>query len=159
LCGNERGQPLAVHDDLAARTADIEEVGMTESGVVTRASGRGFAETLSWLHAALLARGMTIFATIDHAAGAVEAGMTLRPTTVTIFGNPRAGTPLMQAQQIIGLDLPLKMLIWEDAEARVWLSYDDPAALARRHGVDPTMPPIAAMAAGLAALAQAIGKV
>jgi uncharacterized protein (DUF302 family) len=131
---------------------------MTENGVVTTASAHGFAETLSRLHAALLARGMSVFTTIDHAAGAAEAGMALRPTTVTIFGNPRVGTPLMQARQTIGLDLPLRMLVFEDAAAKVWISYGDPAALALRHGLDPSLPPIAAMRAGLAALAETAGK-
>jgi uncharacterized protein (DUF302 family) len=131
---------------------------MSQNTIVTTASAHGFAETLSRLHVELHARGMTIFAIIDHAAGAAEAGMTLRPTTVTIFGNPRAGTPLMQVRQTIGLDLPLKMLVFEDDEAKAWISYEDPAAPARRHDIDPALPPVAAMTAGLAALAQAAGK-
>ena len=84
--------------------------------------------------------------------------MELRPTTVIIFGNPRAGTPLMQAQQPIGLDLPLRMLVWQDGEGKVWTSYNDPAWLAHRHGVDPSLPPIAVMMDGLSALADTAGK-
>jgi uncharacterized protein (DUF302 family) len=71
---------------------------------------------------------------IDHAAGAAEVGMTLRPTDLLIFGSPKGGTPLMQSAQTIGIDLPLKALVWEDVEGHVWLSYNDPAWVARRHG-------------------------
>ena len=131
---------------------------MVENGVVTASSAHSFVETLSRLQAELLARGMTVFATVDHAAGAAAAGLTLRPTTVTIFGSPRAGTPLMQARQTIGLELPLKMLVWEDDEAKVWISYDDVAALARRYDIDPSLSPISAMSAGIAALAEAAGR-
>jgi uncharacterized protein (DUF302 family) len=78
---------------------------------------------------------MTVFARIDHAAGAEEVGLPLRPTELLIFGNAKAGTPLMQANQPIGIDLPLKALVFEDAAGRVWLSYNDPRWLAQRHGV------------------------
>ncbi len=93
-------------------------------------------EALDRLETALRARGVTIFARIDHAAGAASVGMDLRPTELLIFGNPKAGTPLMQANQAIGLDLPLKILAWEDEAAKVWLSYNDPHWLARRYGLD-----------------------
>src|SRR4029450_12973509 len=72
---------------------------------------------------------------IDHAAGAAAVGMPLRPTELLIFGNPPAGTPLMQAEQTIGIDLPLKALVWEDASGGVWIAYNDPAWLAVRHGL------------------------
>jgi uncharacterized protein (DUF302 family) len=85
------------------------------------------------LKAAVTARGMTIFAQIDHADAAKEVGMTLAPTEVLIFGSPKAGTPLMQASQTI--DLPLKALVWQDSAGKTWLGYNDPKWLARRHGV------------------------
>jgi uncharacterized protein (DUF302 family) len=87
------------------------------------------------LEAAVKAKGMTVFARIDHAAGATGAGLSLRPTEVLIFGNAKAGTPLMQSVQTIGLDLPLKALAWQDASGKTWLSYNDPAWLAKRHGL------------------------
>jgi uncharacterized protein (DUF302 family) len=90
-------------------------------------------EAIDPLEAALRAKGVTVFARVDHAAGAASVEMQLRPTEVLIFGNPKAGTPLMQANQTIGLDLPLKILAWEDAEGKVWLTYNDPDWLARRH--------------------------
>ncbi len=78
---------------------------------------------------------MTIFARIDHAAGAISVGLTLRPTELLIFGNAKGGTPLMQLQQTIGIDLPLKALAWEDAAGKTWLSYNEPAWLASRHAL------------------------
>ena len=76
-----------------------------------------------------------MFARIDHAAGAAEVGLTLRPTELIIFGNARGGTPLMQASQTTGIDLPLKVLVWEDTAGKTWLSYNEPSWIARRHGV------------------------
>jgi len=81
------------------------------------------------------ARGMTVFAHIDHAAGAAAAGLSLRPTELLIFGNASVGTPLMESVQTLGIDLPLKALVWQDAQGAAWLSYNDPAFLARRHGL------------------------
>ena len=89
------------------------------------------------LEAEVGARGIRVFARIDHAAGAVEAGLTLRPTELLIFGNPRAGTPLMQSVQTIGIDLPLKVLVWQDVSGKTWLSYNEPSWLAKRHGAGP----------------------
>lgn len=79
--------------------------------------------------------GMTILARIDHAAAAVKVGMELRPTEVLIFGNPRVGTQLMQARQSVGIDLPLKVLVWQDETGKTWTAYTDPALLAARHGL------------------------
>ena len=78
-------------------------------------------------------KGLNIFARIDHAAGAKKVDKQLRPTEVLIFGNPKGGTPLMQCAQTIGIDLPLKALVWEDEQSQVWLSYNDPAYIAERH--------------------------
>ena len=85
--------------------------------------------------AAVRAKGMTVFARIDHAAGAAAAGLSLRPTDLLIFGNARGGTPLMQANQTIGIDLPLKVLVWQDASGDTWLSYNDPGWLSKRHSL------------------------
>ena len=84
------------------------------------------------------ARGMTVFAHIDHAAGATAVGLSLRPTELLIFGNAKTGTPLMQSTQTFGIDLPLKALVWQDASGTTWLSYNDSAFLAHRHGLDGT---------------------
>ena len=83
-------------------------------------------ETMDRLEAEIRAQGMTVFARIDHAAGAAEAGLKLLPTELIIFGNARGGTPLMQSIQTVGIDLPLKALVWEDASGTTWLSYNEP---------------------------------
>jgi uncharacterized protein (DUF302 family) len=106
---------------------------MLDDGLFTLPSAYSVDDTISRFEAALQAKGVTLFAKIDHGAGAAEAGMTLRPTFLLIFGNPRGGTPLMQINQRVGIDLPLKALIWQDADEKVWLTYNDPAWLASRH--------------------------
>ena len=88
------------------------------------------------LAAAVTTRGISIMARIDHAAAAAAIGMELRPTEVLIFGNPRPGTPLMQAVQTVGIDLPLKVLVWEEGDGMTWLAYNDLQWLAKRHGID-----------------------
>jgi uncharacterized protein (DUF302 family) len=111
------------------------ERAMTAAGLTTIASSYGPKDTVDRLEAELKSKGMTVFARIDHAAGATEAGLSLRPTEVLIFGNAKAGTPLMASIQTIGIDLPLKALVWQDAAGTTWLSYNDPAWLAQRHGL------------------------
>jgi uncharacterized protein (DUF302 family) len=96
---------------------------------------------------------MSVFARINHAALAGEAGLVLGPTEVILFGNPRAGTPLMQVSQTIGIDLPLKVLVWQDASGRTWLSWNEPAWLAMRHEVSGVGRPIEAMTVALADIA------
>ncbi len=124
------------------------------SGLTTLPSAYGAKETMDRLEAAIRAKSMTIFARIDHAAGAVEVGLALRPTELLIFGNAKGGTPLMQAAQAIGIDLPLKALVHEDAAGKVWLSYNQPDWLAARHGIGPQVAgSIAAMTGALAAVA------
>ena len=108
---------------------------MAADGLITIPSSFGPKETMDRLEAEIKAKGMTVFARIDHASGAEEVGLPLRPTELLIFGNAKAGTPLMQANQPIGIDLPLKALVFEDAAGQVWLSYNDPRWLAQRHGV------------------------
>ena len=111
--------------------------------------------TMDRLEAEIKARGMTVFARVDHAAGAAEVALSLRPTELLIFGNARGGTPLMQSNQTVGIDLPLKALVWQDASGKTWLSYNDPSWLAKRHGLGPEVDPaVNAMAAALSAVAR-----
>jgi uncharacterized protein (DUF302 family) len=104
-------------------------------GLTSIRSSFGPKETLDRLEAEVRAHGMTIFGRIDHAAGAAEVGLTLLPTDLIIFGNARGGTPLMQSAQTIGIDLPLKALVWQDAAGKTWISYNEPRWIAERHGV------------------------
>jgi uncharacterized protein (DUF302 family) len=130
--------------------------GMQRDGLVSIASSHTLATTIDRLIAALDAKGITLFARIDHASGATSVGMALRPTTVVIFGNPAAGTLLMQRDQRVGLDLPLKALVWEDASGKTWLTYSNPAWLAERYGLgDESKPVEARLAAALAELSAA----
>jgi uncharacterized protein (DUF302 family) len=127
---------------------------MASNRLTTIASNFPAKETMDRLEAEVRARGMTVFARIDHAAAAAQVGLDLRPTEVVIFGNARGGTPLMQAAQTIGIDLPLKALVWEDATSKVWLSYNDPAWLAHRHELGAAVAqPISTLTAMLAAIA------
>jgi len=128
---------------------------MTPDGLTISLSAYGPKETMDRVAAAVTDRGITILARIDHAAAAAKVGMELRPTEVLIFGNPRAGTPLMQSAQTIGIDLPLKALVWQDDKGKTWLAYNDPKWLARRHGVDSAAEhALNAMAAVLAEIAK-----
>jgi uncharacterized protein (DUF302 family) len=130
---------------------------MAVDGLTTLRSGHGPAETTARLAAEVEARGLQVFARIDHAAGAADAGLPLRPTTLLIFGSAKGGTPLMQAAQTIGIDLPLKALVWQDAAGDTWLSYNDPRWLAERHGlggeIDATLTALAGLLASVAAAA------
>jgi uncharacterized protein (DUF302 family) len=125
-------------------------------GLTTIKSSLGPKETMDRLEAKVKASGTTVFARIDHAAGAASVGMPLGPTEVLIFGNAKGGTPLIQAAQTIGLDLPLKALVWQDPSGDTWLSYNDPAWLARRYGITgDTEAAATKLSATLAALALA----
>ena len=103
-------------------------------GLIVIKSPLGAKATMNRFEDIARQRGLTVFARVDHAAGAATVGKTLRPTEVLIFGNPMGGTPLMECAQSAGIDLPLKALVWEDASAQVWLGYNDPAFIAKRHG-------------------------
>jgi uncharacterized protein (DUF302 family) len=107
---------------------------MSGNGLITLPSAHGAKATIDRLEADVKSKGLTVFARVDHAAGAKEVGMPLRPTELLIFGNAKGGTPLMQAYQTVGIDLPLKALAWEDADGKAWLSYNDPEWLVARHG-------------------------
>ena len=123
---------------------------MAGDGLITVPSSYGPKETMNRFEAEVMAKGMTIFARIDHAAGATQVGLPLRPAELLIFGSAKAGTPLMQSNQEVGIDLPLKALVWQDAANHTWLSYNDLRWLAKRHGLGPDMnQTIDAMVAGL----------
>jgi uncharacterized protein (DUF302 family) len=123
------------------------------AGLTCIRSRHGVSETTERLVAAVTAKGMTIFARIDHGAGAAEAGLALRPTALLIFGHARGGTPLMQAAQTSGIDLPLKVLVWQDSDAAVWLGFNEPAWIAERHGLtSDTLSAVEAMHAMLAGI-------
>src|SRR5271165_6456309 len=109
---------------------------MGAAGLISVPSSFGPEETMNRLEAAVSAKKLTVFARIDHAAGATSAGLGLRPTDLLIFGTARGGTPLMESNQTIGIDLPLKVLVWQDASGDTWFSYNDPSWLAKRHGLD-----------------------
>jgi uncharacterized protein (DUF302 family) len=128
---------------------------MAAQGLTTSKSSHGPQDTMNRLEAAVKAKGMTVFARIDHSAGASAVGLSLNPTEVLIFGNAKGGTPLMQAVQTIGIDLPLRALVWQDASGETWLSYNDPAWLAKRHGLSGTEAPIGNLTAALDAVARA----
>jgi uncharacterized protein (DUF302 family) len=129
---------------------------MVTDGLITLHSSYGPQDTVSRLEAEVKARGLTLFARIDHAAAAAAVGLPLRPTELLIFGNAKGGTPLMQSVQTIGIDLPLKALVWQDSSGTTWLSYNDPMWLAERHGLaDEVEASLDAMATTLASIAKA----
>ncbi|HLG84596.1 MAG TPA: DUF302 domain-containing protein [Bradyrhizobium sp.] len=110
---------------------------MAAEGLISVKSNFGSKQTMERLEAAVSERGLTVFARIDHAAGAEQAGMPLRPTELLIFGSPKGGTPVMQSAQTAGIDLPLKALVWQDDGGTTWLSYNDPRWIASRHAAGP----------------------
>lgn len=128
-------------------------------GLITLRSAHDFHTTLDRLLKVLEAKGVTVLARVDHAAGAGSVGLPLRPTTLVVFGNPAAGTPLMQAEQTAGIDLPLKALVWQDAGGAVNLSYNDAAWIAVRHALGGRAQPAVAALGGVlkAFAAQATG--
>jgi uncharacterized protein (DUF302 family) len=123
-------------------------------GLTSIRSRFGPKETMDRLETEIRAQKMEIFARIDHAAGAAAAGLELRPTELIIFGNARGGTPLMQSVQTVGIDLPLKALVWEDASGTTWLSYNEPNWIAHRHGVANAEPVVSKMSAALSAMSR-----
>ena len=110
-----------------------------ETGIVTLPSHHSVDETVTRIESALAAKGVKLFALIDHSGEAEKAGLHMRPTKLLIFGNPKAGTPLMVAVPSIAIDLPMKILIAEDADGKVWVSYNDPAYIQTRHHLPPEL--------------------
>jgi uncharacterized protein (DUF302 family) len=108
---------------------------VTNNGIVHKPSKHSVDETLGKLQAILQAKGIAVFALVDHSGEAKKVGMEMRPTKLLIFGNPKGGTPLMLAAPSIAIDLPLKILVWEDDQGKVLVSYNSPEYLAERHGL------------------------
>jgi uncharacterized protein (DUF302 family) len=130
-----------------------DSLGIIE-GLTSIRSSFGPKETMDRLEAEIRAQRMTVFARIDHAGGAAVVGLKLAPTELIIFGNARGGTPLMQSVQTIGIDLPLKALVWEDGAGKTWVSYNEPGWIARRHGVRNAEQVVSKMGAALSAIAR-----
>jgi uncharacterized protein (DUF302 family) len=128
-------------------------VNTAENGLIHLASRHSVDETLRRLEELLNQKGVALFARIDHSGEAAKVGLEMRPTKLLIFGSPKAGTPLMQASPTVAIDLPLKALFWQDAEAKVWLTYNDPAYLQQRHGIPAELLPNIAAVSGLFAKA------
>ena len=128
---------------------------VADNGIVDLPSHHSVDETVERLKGILQTKGVMLFATIDHSGEAEKAGMKMPPTKLLIFGNPKAGTPLMLAAPRSAIDLPLKILVWEDATGKVWISYNSPAYLAKRHGLPPERVANIAAIEGLAAQAAA----
>ena len=105
------------------------------NGIVSRASKHSVEQTVEALTNILKAKGVAVFALIDHSGEAEKVGLEMRPTKLLIFGNPKSGTPLMLASPSSAIDLPLKILVWEDAQGKVWISYNSPEYLRARHGL------------------------
>lgn len=133
----------------------VSGVAQAADGLIMVKSSHSVAATADKLEAVLSEKGMKIMNRIDHAAGAKSAGMTLRPTQLVIFGNPKVGTPLMQCARSVAIDLPQKALIWEDENGQVWLGYNDPAYLKGRHAVDGCDEVLAKVSGALANFADA----
>jgi uncharacterized protein (DUF302 family) len=124
-----------------------------QNGLIHLASQHRVEETMQRLEALLNERGITIFARIDHSGEAAKVGLAMRPTKLLVFGSPKGGTPLMQVAPTLGIDLPLKALFWQDAEGKVWLTYNDPQYLQQRHNFPAELIPNVAGASALFAKA------
>ena len=129
-----------------------------DTGVITKKSQLSVAKTLDKLEKIIKKKGLTLFARVNHSAGAKKVGMELRPTELLIFGNPKLGTPLMQNNQTVGMDLPMKALAWQDASGQVWISYNDPKYLASRHSITSQEQVVKKMTGALGKLTDAASK-
>jgi uncharacterized protein (DUF302 family) len=125
---------------LAVSGVVVAPAAMAADGLVKRASPYSVEATAERFVEKAKLQKLNIFKQVDHAAGAASVDMDLRPTHVIIFGNPKGGTPLMQCSQTMGIDLPMKALVWKDAEGQVWFGYNDPEYLAERHGASDCKP-------------------
>jgi uncharacterized protein (DUF302 family) len=120
------------------------------NGIIDVESHHSVDETVERLRGILAAKAVTLFALVDHSGEAAKAGLTMRPTKLLIFGSPKAGTPVMLAAPSIAIDLPLKILVWEDADGKTWVSYNAPEYLRERHNVPEELMPSIAVVATLA---------
>jgi uncharacterized protein (DUF302 family) len=150
LVGASAGSAAASADD----DCEDEEFCFRDDGLVTVEGGERVPETVERIEGAIEKAGLLHVATIDHAENAASVGEELRPTTLLIFGNPEAGTPLMQENQSIGIDLPQKLLVWEDSDEGVNVTYNDPEYLAARHDLEENDETIEMIAEALAGLAE-----
>jgi uncharacterized protein (DUF302 family) len=126
--------------------------------MIRKESALPFTDTVARFEAVIKDRGLTQFAKIDHAAGAKKVGQDLRPTTLIIFGSPAVGTPLIQAQQTMGLALPLKALVWQDAGGKVWIGYDAPSDMAKQHAIAADHPVVQKITGALNGISDAATK-
>lgn len=133
---------VSVREPRQANGERVQERSMTsnaDNGIVTIPSHQSVDQTVQKLQGILQAKGVKLFVVVDHSGEAEKAGMQMRPTKLLIFGNPKAGTPLMLASPSVAIDLPLKVLVWEDATGKVWISYNSTAYLQTRHGLPPEL--------------------
>jgi uncharacterized protein (DUF302 family) len=136
--GRDAGRNRKVRSTTRSQFANREEISMTLSsgkGIIETPSNHSVDQTVERLKGILQAKGVTLFALVDHSGEAEKVGMKMRPTKLLIFGSPKAGTPVMLAAPSLAIDLPLKILVWEDAQGKVWVSYNSAAYLQERHGV------------------------
>lgn len=125
----------------------------TSYGIINKPSNHSVDQTVDRLKAILQSKGVTLFAVVDHSGEAEKVGMKMPPTRLLIFGNPKAGTPLMLASPSSAIDLPLKILVWEDAQGKAWISYNSPSYLQERHNLPAELVPNIAVVETLAAKA------
>ena len=125
----------------------------TQSGIIDIPTNNSVEQTVTRLKTILEAKGVTLFTIIDHSGEAQKVGLTMRPTKLLIFGNPKAGTPLMLAAPSIAIDLPLKILVWEDTQGKTWLTYNSPEFLRTRHNLPAELLPNIAVIEALASKA------
>lgn len=134
------------------------QLAMAADGFLSRVSGHAVGKTADRLEAALKGAGFRIFARVNHAAGAKSVGMTLAPTELLIFGKPKGGTALMQSARTVGVDLPLKFLVWEDDKGDVMIGWNDPAWVTARHGIADRMPVVKKLTGALRKFAMEAGR-
>jgi uncharacterized protein (DUF302 family)/uncharacterized membrane protein YidH (DUF202 family) len=145
---------VSIRNAAPSKSDSSEEKSMStllDNGIVNTPSNHPVEKTVEKLEAILRAKGVTLFALVDHSGEAAKVGIAMRPTKLLIFGNPQAGTPLMLAAPSSAIDLPLKILVWEDEQSKVWISYNSPQYLQTRHNIPPELLPNIAVVAALAA--------
>ena len=145
-----KAKNISVHAIVIAFLLSTQVDADTSNGMIRIKSNHDVTTTINNLETVLKKKGMTIFKRVDHAAGAEKAGLKLRPTELLIFGNPKVGTPLMLCSQTAALDLPQKALAYEDENGQVWLAYNDPAYMAKRHNTKDCDKPVQKVTQALA---------
>ncbi len=151
-----RGSAQTVSENISRNNQEASMTSMApiaDNGIINKASSHSVDETVEKLKGILQTKGVTLFALVDHSGEAEKAGLKMRPTKLLIFGNPKGGTPVMVAAPSAAIDLPLKILVWEDAGGKVWASYNSPAYLQQRHGIPQELLPNIAVAEALTAKA------